>query len=212
MHSLVDSLCAQPWRTRMTLTNRTPQLASVPRTTFPNAVGLGGPGRDVCPTPRRPRTGSAAWIRSEGSRDPALKSSLLSDLGTGAEDPATPLSSQALCPPLPHSARPDPFRTLCPTHPCGAGAPRPLRGSSACFLLPESGSPPRPQPPPAGLPHPPGTSSSFLAFPVTNTSSFPAKEAAMVSMSNLAVSPEAPLPRVAGISGRRRKGAARRPA
>lgn len=48
---------------------------------------------------------------------------------------------------------------------------------------------PQPQPAPhllAGLPHPPGTSSSFLAFPVTNTIFFPAKEAAMVSPGRLA--------------------------
>lgn len=57
-----------------------------------------------------------------------------------------------------------------------------------------------------GLRHPPVTSSSFLAFPVTNTIFFPAKEAAMVIPSYPAGPPEVLLLRVAGTSDYRRKG------
>lgn len=62
-----------------------------------------------------------------------------------------------------------------------------------------------------GLRHPPVTSSSFLAFPVTNTIFFPAKEAAMVIPSYPADPPEVLLLRVAGTSDYRRKGIIRFP-
>ena len=57
-----------------------------------------------------------------------------------------------------------------------------------------------------GLRHPSVTSSSFLAFPVTNTIFFPAKEAAMVIPRYPADPPEVLLLRVAGTSDYRRKG------
>lgn len=110
--------------------------------------------------------------------------------------PAAPLGRHNR--PTPRS--PTPFTHPGLTHACGPDSPFPLGASSrvlpsawmALLHTVPSGPGhrlPQPQPAPhllAGLPHPPGTSSSFLAFPVTNTIFFPANEAAMASPGHLA--------------------------
>lgn len=133
-----------------------------------------------------------------------MGSSSISDLWTGTKDSAT-LASTApeLTSPVPGTAplctrgRPTPrgsipSTNLATTHPSGSDSPfPPPRLLPRASLLLEAPSQPYlsqpghvPSPPHyshllAGLPHPPSTSSSFLAFPVTNTIFFPAKDAAM---------------------------------
>ena len=139
--------------------------------------------------------------------------------GTGAKGPTIPSA-----PTISVFFRTAPLRAVQPlphlsqTYPGRSASPLPLRVSS--YMLPPPGryfsaDLTTSYPPSrllAGLPHPTGTSSSFLAFPVTNTIFFPAREAAMASLGYLAVPPEAPLPRVTGTSGWRRKRMGGRPA
>lgn len=121
-----------------------------------------------------------------------------------------PLSSQVLCPglsspsfyqaqprpaPTPHTQPFDSAAPSCTTHPV-----LPLRFPSSTLypagLATRYATPSRLL---ARLPHPLGTSSSFLAFPVTNTIFFPAKEAAMVMPGDRADLPEALLPGVSAL-------------